>query len=122
MSRFLGSAVLIGVLLTCTAPAQDNSLPRGGGLVLGVGENGVCFGNSPRHNGLRFNWSDAGIEEINGFNLTLWKPAEQLSGTVNGLSLGVVAPGASPSDPATLRRLLPHSEEVSLTRKKLAII
>src|ERR1041385_7825059 len=33
-----------------------------------------------------------------------------------------MAPGANPSDPAMVRRVLPHSEFVSLTQKKLAII
>ena len=52
---------------------------------------GICFGNSPRFNGLRFNIIDEKIEVINGINITLWKSRDKkISGTVNGLSLGVI--------------------------------
>lgn len=52
---------------------------------------GICFGNSPRFNGLRFNLSDKKIAVINGINVTLWKANEKnAGGTVNGLSLGMV--------------------------------
>ena len=40
-------------------------------------------------NGLRINWSDAGLEQINGINITLWKPEKPMSGTVNGLAIGL---------------------------------
>ncbi len=52
---------------------------------------GICFGNSPRFTGLRFNFIDRNIQTINGINLTLWKPSDKLaSGTVNGFSLGLI--------------------------------
>jgi hypothetical protein len=52
---------------------------------------GICFGNSPRFNGLRFNIMDTGIETINGINITAWKANDKkVSGSVNGISLGVM--------------------------------
>ncbi len=52
---------------------------------------GLCFGNSPRFDGLRFNLSDKNIDTINGINITLWKANKKnVSGTVNGLSLGLL--------------------------------
>jgi hypothetical protein len=52
---------------------------------------GVCFGNSPRFNGLRFNVTDEKLDLVNGVNITLWKANDKkASGTVNGLSLGLI--------------------------------
>jgi hypothetical protein len=46
-------------------------------------------------NGIRLNVEDAGLERVNGVNVTVWKPREPLTGTVNGLALGIVGPGAA---------------------------
>ena len=52
---------------------------------------GICFGNSPRFNGLRFNIMDNKIETINGINITAWKANDKnAGGRVNGISLGVL--------------------------------
>lgn len=52
---------------------------------------GICFGNSANFTGLRFNLVDRNIEKINGINITFWKPKDdEATGTVNGLSLGIV--------------------------------
>jgi hypothetical protein len=52
---------------------------------------GICFGNAPRFNGLRFNIMDNRIETINGINITAWKANDRnAGGTVNGLSLGLL--------------------------------
>ncbi len=63
-------------------------------LDLGAHNSGISFGNSQRWNGLRINFSDCDIEEINGINITLWKPGSNPNSTVNGFSLGL-APQAS---------------------------
>ena len=42
---------------------------------------------------MRFNLQDAELERVNGINITLWKPRDPASGTVNGLQLGLV-PGS----------------------------
>ena len=65
------------------------------GLNLTIGHTGLSFGNSSRINGIRINWSDSGLDEINGINFTLWKPSEKdPGGDINGLALGLVAPAA----------------------------
>ena len=52
---------------------------------------GICFGNSSEFTGLRFNLVDRNISTINGINVTFWKAKdEEATGTVNGLSLGVM--------------------------------
>ena len=65
-----------------------------GSLTLPAKTWGICFGNSPRFNGLRFNIADEKLELINGVNITLWKANDkdnkEAGGTVNGLSLGVI--------------------------------
>ncbi len=91
--RFLRLALLIS-LCPLVAPAQNDSTSSGTGFNLGTGGYGISFGNSPRHTGLRFNWSDNCLEEINGVNVTLWKPGECVTGAVNGLAVGVIAPAA----------------------------
>ena len=52
---------------------------------------GICFGNAPRFNGLRFNIMDNRIETINGINITAWKANDRnAGGRVNGISLGLL--------------------------------
>jgi hypothetical protein len=63
-------------------------------LDLGNNNSGISFGNSQNWSGLRFNFSDCDVENINGINITLWKPKEPLNSTINGLSLGL-APSAA---------------------------
>lgn len=58
-------------------------------LDLGSHNSGISFGNSPMWNGLRFNFSDCGIKEINGINITLWKPERSPGSLVRGISLGL---------------------------------
>ena len=49
--------------------------------------------NAPRINGVRLNVQDADLERVNGINVTLWKPREPLTGTVNGVQIGLL-PGS----------------------------
>src|SRR5881296_4403021 len=77
-------------------PAQDTTPPpRYGHFHIGltIHDNGLSFGNAPRVNGIRLNVQDAELERVNGVNVTLWKPREPLTGTVNGLQAGLV-PGS----------------------------
>ena len=73
----------------------DRGEPSHFAINLRIHRVGLSLGNSAVHTGLRLNWSDAGIERINGINVTIWKPGEPLTGTVNGLALGVAGPGAA---------------------------
>src|SRR5262245_1299179 len=80
---------------TPAAPAPAAAPHRTGHwhITLGVHDNGVTIGNAARTNGVRLNAVDADLELVNGVNITLWKPLEPLSGTVNGLAVGL-GPGA----------------------------
>ena len=53
-------------------------------------------------NGVRINWIDNYLEEVNGINLTLWKPKddEDVGGTVRGLAIGLLSPVALHFRPA----------------------
>ena len=62
-------------------------------ITLGIRDNGIIIGNAARTNGLRINFADADLEVVNGVNFTLWKPREPLSGTVNGIAIGIAGPG-----------------------------
>jgi hypothetical protein len=55
---------------------------------------GVSFGNSPRFTGLRFNLVDSRVEEINGINVTLWKPGKNSDGVIRGIAAGLYSPRA----------------------------
>jgi hypothetical protein len=54
---------------------------------------GLSFGNARRITGIRVNGQDAELDRVNGINVTLWKPREPLTGTVNGIQAGVL-PGS----------------------------
>ncbi len=58
-------------------------------LDLTVNNSGISFGNSQSINGIRFNVTDCGIKNINGINITFWKPEESPGSVINGLSFGV---------------------------------
>ncbi len=57
-------------------------------------EYGISFGNSRKFTGLRFNFSDRAVEEVNGLNFTLWRSRENEDSFVNGLSMGIWGPDA----------------------------
>ena len=61
---------------------------RDWGLDLTVGGAGLAIGHVPRVNGIRINFRDRHLEEVNGLNLTLWAPHRDadLTGTVRGLA------------------------------------
>lgn len=65
------------------------------GLDLTVNDVGLAIGNKPRVTGLRFNFRDRGLEQINGLNATLWMPYEPITGTVHGVALGLPLTGAA---------------------------
>lgn len=79
------------MLLLFVFLVTDNVPLPAQGLAVPAKTWGVGFGNSPRFNGLRFNFMDKNIAAINGINITLWKANEKnAGGKVNGLSLGVM--------------------------------
>jgi hypothetical protein len=84
---------LVIASLSTPLAAQDSSAAGHFHVGLTVHDYGISVGNAPRVNGLRINVQDAELERVNGVNLTLWKPGDPLSGTVNGLQAGLV-PGS----------------------------
>lgn len=56
---------------------------------LGIRKSGISFGNSPVWDGLRINFSDCGVQEINGINITFWKPGRNDGSRINGISIGL---------------------------------
>jgi hypothetical protein len=59
-----------------------------------AGSAGISFGNGQRMSGLRFAWRDGNFEMVNGVNISFWKPYDDPAGEVNGISFGIVGPGA----------------------------
>jgi hypothetical protein len=61
---------------------------------LTVHDVGVAIGDKPRMTGLRINFRDRELREVNGVNVTIWSPYSPAEGVVNGLAVGVPVTGA----------------------------
>jgi hypothetical protein len=65
---------------------------------LTVNDIGLAIGDKPRVTGIRLNFRDRNLVEVNGINVTMWTPYEtpagSFGGRVNGLALGLPATGA----------------------------
>lgn len=87
--------LLLSFILVTTVSAQDSTKTKCNYSSFGIpsGKFGLGFGNSSEFTGIRFNLSDCDIKEINGINITLWKPGNNYDGEVSGISLGI-APNA----------------------------
>jgi hypothetical protein len=98
MKRYLLLPILLLFVYAPVVHAQSLDIPIKG--------YGISFGNSKNFTGLRFNWADSGVEQINGLNLTfgfslkaLEGPRESPSGVslnyergeYNGISFGLIA-------------------------------
>ena len=60
-----------------------------------IGQPIIAIGDAPRVNGLRINFRDRRLVEVNGVNLTIWSPYRPAIGTVTGLALGLPRTGAA---------------------------
>jgi len=88
-------AAAASILGTSTqAAAQDEARGPGDGpaLRLMAGHTGLAIGNVPRVNGVRINWSDRHLEEVNGVNFTLWRTADggRAGGRIQGVAAGLM--------------------------------
>lgn len=54
---------------------------------IGCNDIGLCIGNSETHSGIRLNFIDKNVNQINGINLTCVSEAT----TTNGLTIGLIA-------------------------------
>lgn len=88
--------LLGGILVPSVGAQETRTEPPDWALNLTVDGSGLAVGHIPRVNGIRINFRDHYLEEINGLNLTLWAPARnrEVGGTVRGLALGLAAPTA----------------------------
>ena len=90
MTRRPVQVLLAAVAALASAPAASTAQS----LDLTVNDVGISIGDSRRVTGLRINYRDRRMEEVNGINITAWVPYEQNRGTVRGLALGLPATGA----------------------------
>ena len=70
-------------------PSHGNAQERRRSLDLKVGGYGISIGDSRRVNGLRLNFRDSRLEEVNGINVTIWHPYRDGGGRITGLAMGV---------------------------------
>lgn len=61
---------------------------------LGADGVGVSIGNSREWTGLRLNLADRQVRRVNGVNLTAWMPRDNPEFEMNGVAVGLFAPGA----------------------------
>src|SRR3954454_11578436 len=69
------------------------------GLDLTVNHVGLAIGDVPRVIGLRLNYRDRRLRQVDGVNATIWTPYDNGgSGVVHGLALGLPVTGAARID------------------------
>jgi hypothetical protein len=94
MKRFFNVAfAAMPVLVAIPAAAQ-----RSHSLDLTINNAGLSIGDSRRVSGLRINFRDRNMEEVNGINATIWTPYEESRGDVRGIALGIPLTGARQID------------------------
>ncbi|MBN1560393.1 hypothetical protein JW998_09095, partial [candidate division KSB1 bacterium] len=76
------TALLLSHFIVVTLSAQSLDIP--------TKHYGLSIGNSSRFTGLRINFSDKDLQEINGVNITFWKARSSKTGVINGLAIGLV--------------------------------
>jgi hypothetical protein len=85
-------AALAAVTTFAANPALAQSLD------LTVNGTGISIGDSRNVNGIRLNFRDRRLREVNGANITIWTPYEPARGRVRGLALGLPATGGRTID------------------------
>lgn len=93
MNRY--PALLLALLAALPGPLGAQAPPS---LDLTIGGYGVSIGDSRRVNGIRINFRDRALEEVNGANITLWTPHEPARGVVRGAAIGLPVTGARQID------------------------
>ncbi len=86
----VATLILLLALLSMFTGPDDVSAQA---INLTVGDSGISFGDSRRVNGLRFNFRDRNLREVNGVNATIWSPYEPARGRINGVALGLPVTG-----------------------------
>src|SRR6266550_9136025 len=83
-------AVLAAFCTLITLPATSHAQS----LDLTINDVGLSIGDSRRVTGVRLNFRDRRMEEVNGVNITVWEPYEVNKGVVRGVALGLPLTGA----------------------------
>ena len=78
-------ALLYGTAGSSIVPAQS--------LDLTIGGYGLSIGDSRAVNGLRLNFRDRRLRQVNGINATIWTPRDPARGLINGIALGLPVTG-----------------------------
>ena len=78
-------ALLFGVAGAPSVSAQS--------LDLTVGGYGLSIGDSREVNGVRLNFRDRRLRQVNGINATIWTPPSPARGIINGIALGLPVTG-----------------------------
>jgi len=63
-------------------------------LDLTINNTGLSIGDSRFVRGIRINFRDDRLEEVQGINITIWSPYEPARGVVNGVAIGLPLTGA----------------------------
>jgi hypothetical protein len=79
--RALAMAALLGV---SALTAKESGAQAGQRVVAPV-----CIGECPRVFGLRISWRDRVVHRVDGVNVTIWMPHEEVYGKTTGLALGL---------------------------------
>ncbi|HJQ18868.1 MAG TPA: hypothetical protein VJ867_00875 [Gemmatimonadaceae bacterium] len=74
--------------LVAPSPALAQSLD------LTIHHTGISIGDSRFVRGIRLNFRDRHLEEVDGVNVTIWSPYEPATGVVNGAAIGLPLTGA----------------------------
>ena len=86
----LALVLLVLLLISFTGPrAAAQSLD------LTIDGYGISLGDAEYVNGLRLNFRDRRLQQVNGINATVWSPYSPATGVVNGISVGLPVTGAA---------------------------
>jgi hypothetical protein len=88
MRRIQATRLAVGISVMVPAAAMAQVID------LTVHDVGIAIGDKARMTGLRINYRDRDLRQVNGVNVTLWQPYQPATGTVNGLALGLPVTGA----------------------------
>lgn len=81
--------ILTFLIMDIFSLSAQETLSNGNAINLPFRKYGISIGNSYEFNGLRVNYADDNVRQINGVNMTLWvKKFKSLNTVVNGVSIG----------------------------------
>jgi hypothetical protein len=97
--------IIIKILLVLSIVAYGQNKH----MTIGLKENGICFGNSKTNSGLRFNYKDQNVNNLNGVNLAVVSKSK----VSNGITFGLVANRDSISNGVLINGLVGNSYKIN---------